>query len=88
MNANTSISGSGATVPVGPRAVRKCEAALAGVPSGAPIGAVVLLVAGAAGPRGLIGRVMVRPSTVPSHGASCQGSYTPPQNGFLLWDAL
>ena len=46
---------------------------------GAPVGAVVLLVAGAARPRGLMGRVMVRPSTAPSYEASCPGSYTPPK---------
>ena len=69
-------------------AVRKCAAALGGVTWGAPVGAVVVLVAGAPRPRGLMGRVMVRPSTAPSYEASCPGSYTPPQNGFPLGDAL
>ena len=73
MNADTSISGSTATLPVAPGAVPKCEAALGGVPWGAPVGAVVLLVAGAARPRGLMARVMVRPSTVPLYEASCPG---------------
>ena len=39
------------------RAVRKFAASLGGVTSGAPVGAVVLLVAGAARLRGLMGRV-------------------------------
>ena len=88
MNVNTSKSGSSPTVPMAARAVRKCAAALGGVLSGAPVGAVVLLVAGAARPRGLMVRVMVRPSTAPSHKASCPRSYTPPKNGFPLWVAL
>ena len=62
-----------------PRAVWKCAAALGGVPLGAPVGAVVLLVAGVARPRGLMGRVMVMPSTAPSYEASYPGSYTPPK---------
>ena len=78
MKADTLKSGSGPTVPTAPRAVRKCVAALGGVPWGGPVGDVVLLVAGAARPRGLMGRVMVRPSTPPSYEASCPGSYTPP----------
>ena len=77
MNAHTSKPGSGPTVPMAPRAVRKCAAALGGVPSGAPVGAVVLMVAGATRPRGLMGRMMVRPSTAPSYEASSPGSYTP-----------
>ena len=62
MNEDTSKFGSGPTVPMAPRAVRKFAAALGGAPWGAPVGPVVLLVAGAARPRGLMGRVMVRPS--------------------------
>ena len=79
MNADTSKSGSGPTVPMAPRAVRKCTAALGGLPWGAPVGAVVLLVAGAAQPTGLMGRVMVRPSTAPWYEVSYPGSYTPPK---------
>ena len=41
---------------------------------GASVGAVVLLQAGAARPRGLMGRVMLRPSTAPSYEGSCPGS--------------
>ena len=82
MNAHTSKSGSGPMVPMAPRAVRTFTAALGGVPWGAPMGAVVLLVAGAARARGLMGRVMVRPSTAPSYEASCPGSYTPPKMDF------
>ena len=52
MNAHTLKSRFGLTVPMAPRAVAKCAAALGGVPRGAPVGAVVLLVAGAARPRG------------------------------------
>ena len=73
MNADTLKYGSGPTVPMAPRPVWKCAAALGGVPLGAPVGAVVLLVAGAARPRGLMGRVMVRPSMAPSYEASCLG---------------
>ena len=40
-------------------------------------GVVVLLVAGAARPRGSMGRMMVRPSTAPSYEASSPGSYSP-----------
>ena len=69
MNTHTSKSGSAPTVPMAPRAVRKCTAALGGMPWGAPVGAVVLLLAGATGPRGLMGRVMLRPSTAPSYEA-------------------
>ena len=61
MNAHTSKSGFGPPVPMAPRAVRKFATALEGVPWGVPVGAVVLLGAGAARPRGLMGRVMVRP---------------------------
>ena len=39
----------------------------------------MLLVAWAARPRGLMGRVMVRPSTGPSYKASCPRSYIPPK---------
>ena len=41
-----------------------------------PVGAVVLLVAGAARPRGLMGHVIVKPPMASSHVASCLGSYT------------
>ena len=51
MNAHTSKSGYGLTVPMAPRGVRKCAAAL----RGAPPGAMVLVVAGAARPRGFMG---------------------------------
>ena len=57
MNAYTSKSGSSPTVPMAPGAVWKCAAALEAVPWGAPAGAVVLLVAAAVRPRGLMGRV-------------------------------
>ena len=43
------------------------------------MGAVVLMVAGAARPRGLMGRVTMRPFTAPSYEASCPGSYTLPK---------
>ena len=56
MNADTSKSGFGLTVPMAPKVVRKCASALGGVPWGAPVGAVVLLVAGAARPSGLMQR--------------------------------
>ena len=79
MNAITLKSGFGLTVPMAPKAVRKCAAALGGAPWGAPLRAVVLLVAGAAGPRGLMGWAMVGPSTAPSYEASYLGSYTPPK---------
>ena len=79
MNAFTSKSGSGPMVPMTPKAVRNFAAALGGAPWGAPVGPVVLLVAGAAQPRGLMGRVMVRPSAAPSYEAACPGSYTPPK---------
>ena len=49
------------------------------MPWGAPVGAVVLLVAGAARPKGLMGHVMVRPFTAPLHEASFPGLYTPPK---------
>ena len=74
-------------MPIMPRGVHTF-AALGGVPWGVPVGAVVLLVAEAARPRGLMGRVMVRPLTAPSYEASCPGSYTPPPNGFPLGHAL
>ena len=38
---------------------------------------MVMLVAEAARPRGLMKRVIVRPSTAPLYEASCPGSYTP-----------
>ena len=79
MTAPASKSGSGPMLPLVPKAVCKFAAALGGVPLGAPVGAVVLLVAGAAWPSGLMGRVMVRPSRAPSYEASCPGSYTPPK---------
>ena len=79
MNAHTQKSGFGPTVPMAPKAVRKFAAALGWVPWGAPVGAVVLLMAGAARPRGLMGRVMVRPLTAPLYEASCPGSYNPPK---------
>ena len=62
-----------------PRAVRKCAPVLGGVPWGAPVGAVVLLVAGAARPRGLMGRVMVRPSTDPRTRPPAPGHTPPPK---------
>ena len=74
MNAHTLKSGSGPMVPMAPRVVHTFAASLGGVPWGAPMGAVVLLVAGAARPRGLMGRMMVRLSTAPSYEASCPGS--------------
>ena len=77
MNAHTSKSGAGPMVPMLSRAVRTFAAALRGAPWGVAVGPVVLLVAGAAWPRGLMGRVMVRPSTAPWYEASCPGSYPP-----------
>ena len=59
-----------------------------GALGGAPVGAVVLLVAGAARPRLLMGQLMVRPSIAPCYEASCAGSFTPHENGFPLGDAL
>ena len=79
MNANTLKFGSGQMVPMAPRAVRTFAAALGGAPGAAPVGPVVLLVAGAARARGLVGRVMVRPPTAPWYEASYPGSYTPPK---------
>ena len=79
MNANISKSGSSPMVPMVVKAVRTFAAALGGAPGAAPVGRVVLLVAGAARARGLAGRVMVRPPTAPSYEASCPGSYTPPK---------
>ena len=55
MNAHTSKSGYGLTVHLAPRGVRKCAAALRGAPWGAPPGAVMLVVDGAARPRGFMG---------------------------------
>ena len=77
MKAHTSKSGSGPMVPIAPRVVRTFAAALGGAPGAAPVGPVVLLLAGAARARGLMGRVTVRPSTAPSFEASCSVSYTP-----------
>ena len=76
MNAHTSKSGSGLMVPMAPRAVRTFAATLGGAPGGAPVGPLVLPVAGAARPRSLLGQVMVRPSTAPSYEAPCPGSYS------------
>ena len=88
MIANASKSSYGLTVPKAPRVVRKCAAALGGVPWGAPVEVVVLLVAVAPRPRGLTRRVMVRPSTAPLYADSFPRSYTPQKNAFPLWDAL
>ena len=85
MNADTSKSGCGPIVPMAPRAVRKCATALGGVPWAAPLEAVVLLVAGAARPMSLMGRVMMRPSTASSYEASCPGSYHPPPKMDSQW---
>ena len=52
---------------------------LEGCLGGGGVGAVVLLVAGAARPRGLMGRVMMRPSTACWYEASCPRSYIPPK---------
>ena len=49
MNANTSKPSSGPMVPMAPRALRTFAAALGGAPGAAPVGPVVLLVAGLPG---------------------------------------
>ena len=85
MNARTSKSGSGPMVRMAPRAVRTFPAALGGAPGGgAPVGSVVLLVAGAARARSLMGRVMLRPSTAPSYEA-CVPGHTPPPKMDSHW---